>query len=64
MSSSSDTAYSPESIPKTKDWAQMAQNNNGHYGSGPGLQDPDDDIQKSDRAFEDHQAKAANAVVA
>ena len=40
----------------------MAQNNNGHYGSGPGLQDPDDDIQKSDRAFEDHQAKAANAV--
>jgi aquaglyceroporin related protein len=62
MSSSSDTAYSPESSPKRKDWAKMAQNNNGQYGSGPGLQDPDDEIQKSDRAFEDHQAKAANAV--
>jgi hypothetical protein len=40
----------------------MAQNHNGNRGSGLGLRDPDDEIQKSDRAFEDHQVKATDVV--
>jgi aquaglyceroporin related protein len=62
MSPSSETAYSPDLLPKRKDWAEMNQNDRGQYGSGPGLQDPNDPIQNSDSAFEHHLEKAADRV--
>lgn len=61
MSSSSDTAYSSDARPKHHDWARLTSNN-GKYGSGPGLQDPDDLIQNSDEAYEKHLDKASKAV--
>jgi len=61
MSSSSDTAYSSNSSPKHKDWAKPASHE-GKYGTGPGLQDPDDKIQNSDQAYDDHLEKASKAV--
>lgn len=64
MSDSSNTQheYCPESSPKRKDWAQAAQNTAGPYGSGPGLTDPNDDIQNSDDAYQHHLEKQAKAV--
>jgi len=59
--STSSTAYSPDSSPKTKDWAKPVSHQ-GKYGTGPGLQDPDDAIQNSDEAYEDHLEKATKAV--
>lgn len=60
--SSEGTAYSPGSSPNKRDWAKMSSSNGGQYGSGPGLQDPDDPIQNSDTAFEHHMEKQANTV--
>ncbi len=62
MSSSEATAYSPNSSPKRKDWAEVNQDNEGQYGSGPGLKEPNDPIQNSDAAFEHHLDKQANTV--
>ena len=61
MPNSSNTQYdySPESSPKRRDWAQQQGDT---YGSGPGLTDPNDDIQNSDKAFQHHLNKQANAV--
>jgi aquaglyceroporin related protein len=60
--SSDGTAYSPNTNPKTRDWAGINHDHTGQYGSGPGLKDPKDPIQNSERANRDHQEKAANAV--
>ena len=60
--SSDSTAYSPEMSPKSKDWAEINQDDKGQYGVGPGLKDPNDPIQNSERANEQHQEKVANAV--
>lgn len=60
--SSDRTAYSPESSPKTKDWAEFNHDGRGQYGSGPGLKDPNDPIQNSETANENHQEKAADRV--
>ncbi|TVY83969.1 Aquaporin-10 [Lachnellula suecica] len=59
---SEETAYSSVSSPKRKDWAAMGGNNPGKYGSGPGLQDPNDSIQNSDAAYENHLDKVAHTV--
>lgn len=61
MSDSSNTQfeYCPESSPKRKDWAQNAA---GPYGSGPGLIDPNDEIQNSDEAYRQQLEKQAKAV--
>lgn len=40
----------------------MDHKNNRGYGSGPGLQDPDDRIQNSDAAYENHLDKVAERV--
>jgi aquaglyceroporin related protein len=60
MSDSSNTQYSPESGPKRRDWAQHPEGV--PYGSGPGLADPNDDIQNSDAAYSRHLEKQANVV--
>jgi hypothetical protein len=60
--SSEETAYTPESTPKTKDWLAMNQNDSGKYGSGPGLQDPNGSIQSSNAAYANHLNKAADKV--
>lgn len=62
MLSSHETADSPDASPKRKDWAKMNQDDRGQYGSGPGLKDPKDPIQNSDRAYENHMEKASDAV--
>lgn len=49
--SSEGTANSPDSSPKRHDWAEMNQQKNGGYGTGPSLQDPDDTIANSDAAY-------------
>jgi aquaglyceroporin related protein len=61
MPSSSNTEYSSDAIPKQHDWARPASSD-GKYGTGPGLQDPDDRIQNSDKAYDEHLAKASKAV--
>lgn len=61
MPSSSDTAFTPESSPRRKDFAKPTSHQ-GKYGHGPGLQDPDDPIQKSDEAYDQHLDKAGEAV--
>jgi aquaglyceroporin related protein len=55
-------AYSPDTSPKRRDWADINHDDKGQYGVGPGLKDPNDPIQNSERANENHQEKAANAV--
>lgn len=60
--SSEGTAYSPSSSPKTKDFAAMNRDNEGQYGSGPGLKDPNDPIQNSDQAFDRHMEKQRQTV--
>jgi len=40
----------------------MSQKDRGQYGSGPGLQDPNDPIQNSDSAYEKHLEKTADRV--
>ena len=62
MSSSSETAYSPETSPKRMDWAKINNDDRGQYGTGPGLKDPNDPIQNSNQAYENHLEKASNAV--
>lgn len=62
MSSSDETAYSPNANPKRRDWAEINHDDRGQYGTGPGLKDPNDPIQNSERANENHMEKAANAV--
>src|SRR4051812_40821390 len=59
--SSEGTAYSPSSSPRTKDRAEV-HHDEGQYGSGPGLKDPDSAIQNSDRAYEKHLDKQADIV--
>ncbi len=60
--SSDDTAFSPDTSPKRKDWAELNQDDKGQYGIGPGLKDPNDPIQNSESANENHQEKVANAI--
>jgi aquaglyceroporin related protein len=60
--SSSDTAYSPDNSPKRKDWARLNKHENGGYGIGPGVRDPNDSIQNSDAKYEQHQEKVAQTV--
>lgn len=55
-------AYSPEQSPKRHDWAKMNQQENGGYGAGPSLRDPEDKIANSDVAYHAHQNKVANTV--
>jgi aquaglyceroporin related protein, other eukaryote len=62
MSSPDETAYSPNANPKRRDWAEINHDDRGQYGTGPGLKDPNDPIQNSERANENHMEKAANAV--
>jgi hypothetical protein len=50
--SSEDTAYSPDTSPKRRDWADINHDDKGQYGVGPGLKDPNDPIQNSERANE------------
>merc|ERR1712225_161035 len=59
--SSDGTAYSPSGSPRAKDWAET-HHNEGQYGSGPGLKDPDSAIQNSDQAYANHLEKQANTV--
>src|ERR1700678_2251066 len=40
MLSSDETAYSPNTNPKTRDWAKINHDDRGQYGTGPGLKDP------------------------
>lgn len=61
MSASSETAYYPESSPKRRDFAKSASHE-GKYGTGPGLQDPDDPIQNSEQAYDEHLDKASKTV--
>ncbi|CZT53017.1 related to aquaporin-9 [Rhynchosporium secalis] len=60
--SSDSTAYSPTASPRAKDWAESHHHNEGQYGSGPGLRDPDSTIQNSDRAYAKHLEKQADIV--
>jgi aquaglyceroporin related protein len=60
--SSEGTACSPDTSPKRRDWTDINHDDRGQYGIGPGLKDPNDPIQNSERANENHQAKAADAV--
>jgi hypothetical protein len=60
--SSDNIAYSPDTSPKTRDWAKINHDEKGQYGTGPSLKDPNDPIQNSVRENENHQEKAANAV--
>jgi len=66
MSSSSDTAYSEDySSPKRRDWAEIDpsnEKNNGKYGIGPGVINPNDPIQNSDTRYDQHKEKVANTV--
>lgn len=62
MSSSSDTAYSPNASPKKKDWAEINHEDQGQYGQGPGLKDPNDPIMNSDAAYKQHEQKARDKV--
>jgi aquaglyceroporin related protein len=62
--SSDSTAYSPDTSPKTRDWAEINKDDKGQYGTGPSLKDPNDPIQNSEKANEKHQEKVANAVSA
>jgi aquaglyceroporin related protein len=61
MSSSSEPEYSPERSSQRKNWA-VDSKNAGKYGIGPGLQNPEDPIQNSDEAYEEHMEKTANIV--
>jgi aquaglyceroporin related protein len=57
MSVSPTTAYSHSSNSN-----RMTPMSEVHYGSGPGLVDPDDEIQNSDAAYKNHLDKAADSV--
>jgi len=60
--SSDGTAYSQDTHSPTGKWANMKDDDRGQYGSGPGLQDPDSKIERSDTAEANHERKAANVV--
>jgi len=62
MSSSEEISYSPNANPKGRDWAEINHDDRSQYGTGPGLKDPNDPIQKPERANENHMEKAAKAV--
>jgi aquaglyceroporin related protein len=62
MSSSDSPAYSSDANPKGRDWADINQEDKGQYGTGLGLKDPNDPIQNSPAAHENHMAKAENVV--
>jgi aquaglyceroporin related protein len=62
MSSSDRAAYSPDASPKRRDWTEINQDDRGQYGTGPSLKDPNDPIQNSQKANENHMAKAADTV--
>ncbi len=62
MSSSDRATYSHDANPKRQDWADINHDDRGQYGTGPGLKDPNDPIQNSETANENHMAKAADVV--
>lgn len=59
--SSDGTAYSPAGSPRTKDWAET-HHDEGQYGHGPGLKDPNSSITNSDQAYAKHLEKQADTV--